>query len=182
MKVFSYDPLTGELLWTCDGPSESSASTMSFGPDRVYSAVGFPQRNLLCIRADGRGDVTQTHIAWSKKNKMAYVPSLLLADGLLYMVEDGGTASCFEADTGEEVWTAKLQGHFSSSPVLAGGYIYVVNEDGLCFVYKAGRKFDLVGKNDLGDGGFATPVICDSRIYLRTLHHLYCLQTPAQSR
>ena len=91
------------------------------------------------------------------------------------MVEDGGTATCFEAATGEEVWTAKLRGQFSSSPVLVGGCIYVVNEEGLCFVYKAGRKFDLLGTNDLGDGGFATPVICDSHIYLRTLHHLYCL-------
>jgi len=181
MKVFSYDPLTGKSFWTCDGPSESASSTMSFGPDRVYSAVGYPKRNLLCIRADGRGDVTQTHVAWSKRNHMAYVPSLLLADGLLYMVEDAGHATCFEAGTGEEVWTAKLEGNFSSSPLLAGGFIYAVNEDGLCFVFKAGRKFDLVGKNDLGDGGFATPVICDSRIYLRTLHHLYCIQTPGRS-
>jgi len=181
MKVFSYEPFTGKLLWTCDGPSESASSTMSFGQDLVYSSVGFPKRNLLCIRADGSGDVTKTRITWSKRNKMAYVPSLLLADGLLYMVEDGGNATCFEAGTGKEVWTAKLEGKFSSSPVLAGGLIYVVNEDGLCFVFKAGRKFDLAGKNGLGDGGFATPVVCDSRIYLRTLHHLYCIQTPGRS-
>jgi len=38
----------------------------------------------------------------------------------------------------------------------------------------AGRRFELLARNDLGDGGFATPVICGSRIYLRTLHHLYC--------
>jgi outer membrane protein assembly factor BamB len=130
---------------------------------------------MLCIRADGRGDVTQTHVVWSKKDKMAYVPSLLLADGLLYMVEDNGHAYCFAADTGQEVWSTKLDGHFSSSPVLAGGHIYVANEDGVCFVLQAGRRFEMVAKNDLADGGFATPVICDSRIYLRTLHRLYCL-------
>jgi len=175
MKVFAYDPLSGKELWTCDGPSESASSTMSFSGNLVYSSVGFPQRNMLCIRADGHGDVTGTHIVWSKKNKMAYVPSLLLDRGLLYMVEDSGNLACFEAGTGAVVWTAKVEGQFSSSPLLAGGHIYVVNEDGVTFVLKPGRKFEVVAKNALGDGGFANPVICASRIYLRTLHSLYCL-------
>jgi outer membrane protein assembly factor BamB len=175
MKVFSYDPLTGKELWTCDGPSESASSMIAVGRDLIYSSVGFPRRNMLCIRADGHGDVTQTHVVWSKKDRMAYVPSPLLADGLLYMVEDSGRVYCFTADTGEEVWTAELEGQFSSSPVLADGHVFVANEDGMCFVFKAGRRFELVAKNDLADGGFATPVICDGRIYLRTLHALYCL-------
>jgi outer membrane protein assembly factor BamB len=175
MKVFSYDPITGRELWTCDGPSESSSSTMTLGRDLVYSSVGFPQRNMLCIRADGSGDVTRTHVAWSKKDKMAYVPSLLLSDGLLTMVADEGQATCFEAATGKVVWTTKLQGQFSSSPALAGGHVYAVNEKGVAFVFKSGRQFELVARNDLADGGFATPVICGGRIYLRTLHRLYCL-------
>jgi hypothetical protein len=51
----------------------------------------------------------------------------------------------------------------------------VVNEEGVAYVFKAGRHFELVAQNDLADGGFATPVVCGGRIYLRTLHHLYCL-------
>jgi hypothetical protein len=148
---------------------------MSFGGDLVYSSVGFPRKNMLCIRGDGSGDVSKTHVVWSKQKNMAYVPSLLLADGLLYMVEDLGKVACFEARTGNEVWTSKLEGEFSSSPVLAGGHVYVVNEEGVAFVFKAGRRFELVARNDLGDGGFATPVICGDHIYLRTLHWLYCL-------
>jgi outer membrane protein assembly factor BamB len=178
MKVFSYDPMTGKELWRCDGPSESSSSTVTLGGGLVFSSVGFPQRNMLCIRADGSGDVTPTHVVWSKKGKMAYVPSLLLFDGLLTMVADEGQVTCFEAATGKSVWAAKLEGQFSSSPVLAGGHIYAVNEKGVTFVFKSGRKFELVGRNDLADGGFATPVICGSRIYLRTLHRLYCLGEP----
>ena len=99
----------------------------------------------------------------------------LLAEGLLYMVEDAGNTACFEAGTGKEVWTTKLDGQFSSSPVLAGGHVYAVNEAGTCFVFPSGRQFQLVAKNDLGDGVFATPVICGNRVYLRTFHRLYCL-------
>ncbi|MCY3021979.1 MAG: PQQ-binding-like beta-propeller repeat protein [Planctomycetota bacterium] len=177
-KVFSYDPGTGNLLWTCDGPSESASATVSFDSELVWAAAGFPKRNLLCIRGDGNGDVTKTHIVWKKENNMTYVPSLLLADGLLYMVADEGKVTCFEAKTGQVVWEGKLRGAFSSSPVLAGGHIYVVNEAGVMFVFKPGRTFELVAESDLADGGFATPVSCGGRIYLRTLHRFYCLGTP----
>lgn len=174
-RVYSYEPATGRLLWTCDGPSELTSNTMSLGRELVYSSGGYPRKSLLAIRADGSGDVTDTHVAWTKKNNTAYVTSMLLDDDLLYMVEDGGQASCFEALTGKVIWQAELDGDFSSSPVLAGGHVYVVNEAGVVHVFKSGQKFELVATNDLFDGGFATPVICGGRIYLRTLQHLYCL-------
>jgi len=177
-KVFSYDPATGKELWTCDGPNESTCSTVSFSNEFVYASAGFPKRNLLCIRADGDGDVTNTHIVWRKDGNTAYVPALLLVDGLLYMVEDEGKTTCFDAKTGQVIWQTKLGGFFSSSPTLAGGHIYVANEAGMVYVFKPGRTFELVAQNNLADGGFATPVICGGRIYLRTLKSLYCLAKP----
>jgi len=174
-KTYSYDPSTGNPLWTCDGPSSAANTTIIFDRERIYSSGGFPQRNLLCIRADGTNDVTATHRVWSKPGNATYIPSLLLHDGLLYMAHDNGKFTCFNADDGAEIWSQKLEGGFSSSPVLANGHIYVVNEDGVMFVLKEGRQFELVAKNNLGDGGFATPSICDGRIYLRTLHALYCI-------
>ena len=177
-KVFSYDPANGKLLWTCDGPSESTCSNISFDDKLVYACAGFPKRNFLCIRADGSGDVTSTHVAWRRDGNCAYVPSLLLADGLLYMAVDEGKLVCFEAKTGQVVWEEKVRGKFSSSPVLAGGHIYLVSEAGVTFVFKAGRQFELVAENDLADDGMATPVVLGGRIYLRTLHQLYCIGKP----
>ena len=174
-KLFSYDPATGKELWTCDGPDESTGSTVTFDGQCVWAAAGFPKRNLMCVRADGTGDVTKTHRVWEKRDDMAYIPSMLLADGLLYMVEDEGRVYCFDAKTGETVWQAKLPGKYSASPVLAAGRIYVINEAGATFVFKPGRTFELLGQSDLGDGGFATPVFIGNRIYLRTFHALYCL-------
>jgi outer membrane protein assembly factor BamB len=152
---------------------------VSFDREFVWASAGFPKRNLLCIRGDGAGDVTPTNVVWRKDGNTAYVPSLLVADGLLYMVEDEtGKVTCLEAGTGQGVWQSRLRGAFSSSPVLAGGRIYAVNEAGVTFVLKAGRRFEPVAENDLADGGFATPVISRGRIYLRTLHHLYGLGPP----
>ena len=174
-EIYSYDPASGKGLWHCKGPDESASSTVTFDDQCVYAAAGYPRRNLLCVRADGAGDVTATHIVWSRKDNAAYVPSLLLADGLLYMVEDAGKVTCFEARTGRVVWEGKLPGAFSSSPVLAGGRIYVANEAGVTYVLKPGRTFELLAQNDLADGAFATPVVSGGRIYLRTFHWLYCL-------
>jgi hypothetical protein len=174
-KIFSYDPLTGKPFWTCDGPNESASSTVTLGGDLVFAAAGYPKRNMLCVRADGSGDVTKSHIVWKKENNNCYVPSLLLAGGLLYMVVDEGRVACFDAASGDVVWDDKLAGGFSSSPVLAGGHIYIVNEAGMMYVLKSGRTFEVVARNDLADGGFATPVILGDRIYLRTLHALYCI-------
>ncbi len=174
-EVSSYDPNTGERFWHCDGPTTVAANTMTFGDELVYASAGYPRKNLLCIRADGSGDVTNTHTVWRRDRDAAYVPSLLLHEGLLLMVNDRGQTRCFEAETGALLWQKRLQGNYSSSPVLCGDNIYVVNEAGLTTVFRIGSAYRLVAQNDLGDGGFATPVICGGRIHLRTLHHLYCL-------
>ena len=59
--------------------------------------------------------------------------------------------------------------------MLVGDKLFVPDESGRMYILRTGRRFELVATNDLGDGGYATPVICGSRIYLRTLHWLYCL-------
>ena len=66
------------------------------------------------------------------------------------------------------MWKGRLAGTFSSSPVLVGDRIYGTNESGETFIFKADpEEFELLGRNKLGDSVFATPVICDGRIYTR---------------
>jgi hypothetical protein len=174
--VSSYDPDSGERLWFCEGPCEVAACTIAFGPELVYASGGYPDKNLLAIRADGSGDVTSTRVAWKVAARgVTYVPSPVLHEGHLYVVKDDGIATCFEASTGKVVWTERLGGAFSASPALAAGHFFVPNESGVTYVFKAAPVFDLVAQNDLGDGGFASPVICGGKIYLRTNHNLYCI-------
>ncbi|MEZ6068830.1 MAG: PQQ-binding-like beta-propeller repeat protein [Pirellulales bacterium] len=175
-EVASYDPATGEEWWHCDGPAETCANTVCFDADRVYASGGWPDKRLLAIRGDGSGDVTGSHVVWEKSKSICYVPSMLLADGLLYGVSDNGVATCYDATTGQEHWVKRLGGDFSASPVLAAGCIYLPDEDGLVHVLRAGATFEPVAENDLGDGGFASPVIIGDTIYLRTLHHLYAIR------
>ncbi|MBM3998711.1 MAG: hypothetical protein FJ297_04050 [Planctomycetes bacterium] len=175
----SYDPSTGAAIWRVAGPAQVTACTPAIGGDRVFSSGGYPEKELLAIRADGEGDVEATHVAWRTKRGVTYVPSPLFHDGRLYVIADDGIASCFRADTGDVVWRERLDGNFSASPVLAGGHIYAPNEAGRMFVLRAGDAFGVVSVNELDGGGFASPVICGGRIYVRTSHRLFCIGQPA---
>jgi outer membrane protein assembly factor BamB len=171
----SYDADTGKVLWTCTGPSEVTGCTPACDDKHVFATGGFPEKEILAIRADGSGDVTKSHVAWRSKKGVTYVPSPLYHDGRLYVVNDGGVATCFDAGTGEEVWSERLEGAFTSSPVLVGDLLYVTNEQGKTHVLKAGPKFERVGVNDVGEGVLATPAVAGGRIYLRTTRTLYCI-------
>ena len=176
-RVAGYDPQSGRQLWDCQAPARATACTLCFDGQRVYSTGGYPQRGLFSIRANGAGDVTDSHIQWrhERKSATAYVPSPLLADGHLYIVSDGGTATCFRADDGHVFWTERLGGDFSASPLLCGKYIIAPNEAGQTFVFKASNKFERIAENDMKEGIMASPVVCGGRLYLRTIGHLYCI-------
>ena len=169
LKTHSFDPQTGKLLWTCDGPAEFCAATAAFSEDTVFATGGYSQKGLLAIRADGAGDVTRSHLRWKSDAKAGYVPSPLLHQGLLYAVSDTGLMRCYDAASGQVVWEHPLKAPFYSSPVLAGDRVYVFDRKGKGYVFKAGRQFELLATSELTAGAFATPVITGDRIYLRTL-------------
>jgi outer membrane protein assembly factor BamB len=171
----SYDPDTGKVLWTCDGPAEVTGCTPAFDDKHVFATGGFPEREIIAIRADGSGDVTKTHVAWRTKKGVTYVPSPLYHAGRLYVVNDTGVATCFNAKTGREVWSERLGGAFTSSLVLVGDHIYATNEEGKTYVFRAADKYESVAANDLGEAVLATPALAGGHIYLRTAGRLYCI-------
>jgi len=113
----------------------------------VYIATGFNQPSLLAVRADGTGNVTKTHVAWTLRRGAPLTPSPLAVGDDLYIVNDGGIASCLDAKTGEVRWQERLGGHFSASPVYGDGRIYFLSEDGMTIVVAPGAAFRLFGRS-----------------------------------
>ena len=104
------------------------------------------------------------------------MPTPLVLDGLLYTVNDFGIATCLDAISGKQIWQSRIRGHkFSASPVEAGGLMYFCSEKGVTFVLRAGRKFDLVARNDLGEPILASPAALDEKLYIRAGRTLYCI-------
>ena len=105
-------------------------------------------------------------------------PSFLLVDDLLFTIDDGGVANCFEAKTGTQVWgePQRIGGNYSASPVYAEGRIYFLNEEGKTMVIEAGRQFKVLAENRLDGGFMASPAIAEKAFFLRTKTHLYRIE------
>lgn len=174
-SVSSYDPVTGERLWFVNHKTEVAACTMAFDDSRVYASGNVPEKEWLCVRADGEGDVADSHVAWRTNKRVTYVPSPLVDQGRLFFVTDGGMAFCLDAASGDEIWKHRLTGSFIASPVLAGNRIYATAENGATFVFAAGPDYEEQARNEVGETCYATPAISGDRIFLRTLKHLYCI-------
>jgi outer membrane protein assembly factor BamB len=177
--VTSYDADTGKLLWIINGPTEQYVASLVFLDQMLFLTTGFPEFHLMGIKPDGEGDVTQTQVAWHHKKlspkEASYVPSPIAAAGHFFVVSDLGYLTCLDAQTGDKLWMEKLGRHHSASPVLADGHLYFADDSGVMWVLKAGSKFEVVAKNELGEECYASPAISHGHIFIRGLNHLYCI-------
>jgi outer membrane protein assembly factor BamB len=70
---------------------------------------------------------------------------------------------------------AKKEG-FSASPVALDGKVFFTNDDGETYVLKAGREFNLLHVNNLGEQTLASPALVDGKWYFRTASSLVALE------
>jgi outer membrane protein assembly factor BamB len=173
-RAAAYDPDNGRELWRVSyDDGFSNVPRPVFGHGLVYIATGFQQPFLLAVRADGTGDVTRTHIAWTLNRGAPLTPSPLLVGDDLYVVNDNGIASALDAKTGAIHWQQRLGGTFSASPVLADGRIYFTSEDGETTVVAPGREFRKLAMNRIDEPTLASLAISGGSIFMRGESHLY---------
>lgn len=175
--VWSYDPLTGKQLWrVAYGEGYSVVPRPVFAHGMIYVCSGFGDSQLFAIDPSGSGDVTKSHVKWKTKKGVPKSPSIIVVGNELYMVDDRGIASCLDAISGKLHWQERFTGGFSASPTYADGAVYFQNETGETTVVNAGPEFQLIGKNQLGDGKqrtFASFGMVGNSILLRSETHLY---------
>jgi outer membrane protein assembly factor BamB len=147
-----------------------------YGHGLVFIVTGYDASTVMAIRADGNGDVTGTHVAWTIRKNAPHTPSLLLLGDELYLVSDGGMASCVDAKTGKVHWQEPLERHYSASPLAADGKIYFQSEEGVGTVIKAGKQFEVVARSDLGERSLASFAAADGALFIRTEKNLYRIE------
>jgi outer membrane protein assembly factor BamB len=180
--TLAYDPRTGRELWRVRYKSFSSTGMPMFGNGLIYLNTGFGKADLVAVRPDGEGDVTGTHVAWTQTKSIGSKPSQLLVDDLIFNVHDSGIASCLDAKTGEHLWSKRLGGEFSSSPLYAEGRVYFFGEDGKTTVVRAARDYEELAVNKLDAGTMATPAVSGKALYIRTKTHLYRVEIPSVAK
>jgi outer membrane protein assembly factor BamB len=175
-RVSGYQPLTGKEIWWVDIPGFSNVPRPVFGNGLVYISTGFGKPELWAIRPHGYGDVTKTHVAWKVTRQAPAKPSPLLIDNQFFMISDNGIATCLDARSGREIWSERVGGEYSASPVYAAGRIYLFSQQGQTLVLKPDTKPTIVATNTLENGFMASPAIAGKAFFLRTKKDLYRIE------
>jgi outer membrane protein assembly factor BamB len=174
--TIAYDPFTGEEIWNVKHGGMNVAQPPLFDGELLYLCTGDGGFRMFALRPDGHGNVTQSHVVWKHIKGVPSRCGPLLVGGLLFFNHEQGVVSCLDAKTGEEVWTDRLKGRFSSSPLYAEGRLYFFSEDGPAYVVEAARAWKLLATNTLVDGFMASPAVTGKSLILRTKTHLYCVE------
>lgn len=174
--IASYNPDNGSRYWYVNGPSEDFCSSPVYNKKSglVLVSSAWPVRDLVAIKPDGQGDVTNSHVVWQSRKGAYYVPSPVCTDDYLFTTMTTGQVHCIEAATGRILWVEDLGTQYSS-PVLANGLVYMPNDEGVITVIKPGPKFEYVARNPIGERMYASPAISNGKIYLRGFQHLFCI-------
>ena len=178
-RAAAYDPMTGREIWRVSyGDGFSNVPRPVYGHGLVYIATGFQEPSLMAVRVDGTGDVTKTHVAWTLRRGAPLTPSPLLVGEELYVVTDGGIASCLDAMTGAIHWQMRLGDTFSASPVFVDGRIYFLGENGGAMAIAPGKQFRRLGNSRLDGALLASMAVSGGSFFIRTDSHLYRIAEP----
>jgi outer membrane protein assembly factor BamB len=177
--IAALDPATGRELWRvrCN-QRDAVAPRPVFAHGLLFVSAGYLRTELLAIRPDGTGDVTDTHVAWRLAKGAPTTPALVALGDELYAVNDAGVATCWEARTGKVHWQERLDGNYAAAPVAADGRLYFQNDTGTGTVLRGAPAFEKLAVNPLDEPTRASPAISGGALFVRTAGHLYRFQLP----
>jgi outer membrane protein assembly factor BamB len=149
--------------------------TSAHGRSRPLRAVSVRAQGTL-----GTDVEEEEHLIWNLPRRGIYAQTPIVYGGLLYSCADNGALGCYDPATGEEIYRHRLgsgRTGFSGSAVAADGKLYFSGENGEIFIVRAGRDFEVIAINDMGETCMATPAISQDTLYFRTRRHVVAIRT-----
>lgn len=181
-RVRSYDLENGKIIWECGGQVTNPIPTpLRFG-DSVIVMTGYRGFSIMSIKLDSKGDVTDTDkVNWKRSDAAPYVSSPVLFDGRLYFTKSRDAIySIVNANNGEVILPPSRLDEIDStyaSPIAANGHIYFAGRNGTVVVLSADDKPSVVAVNKMEETIDASPVAIGKQLFVRTVKHLYCLES-----
>ena len=181
-----YDFATGRELWRLRNGGDIPVPTPVVGHNLAFLTSAHGRlAPIYAVRLSAEGDITlgadastNAHIAWSVPRGGSYLQTPVLVGDELYLCNDLGILSCYDARNGQRHYQERLStggNGFTASPVAADGKIYCVAENGRVYVAALGQDFELLAKNELGEPCLVTPAIAAGTIYFRTQGHVIAI-------
>ncbi len=132
---------------------------------------------LSCVELSSQDGRLDGQVKWKYTKTTPYIPSVLVKDDLVYIINDGGVMICIDAKDGSMLSRQRLNGatgQYYASPVMAGDRMVIANLDGKVSLLSAGKDFRLLSTLDLAEPIVASPAIHSGRLYIRSSDRVYC--------
>jgi len=183
----AYDMETGDEVWKMSGGGDVPIPTPIVWKDLIYfnSAHG-RHAPLMAVKNSATGEIPYPEsdstysddFAWFYDRSGAYMTSVVVYEDLLYRLRWNGNLACMDARTGEKIYSEVVKPYsFIAAPVIAGGKIYLVSEEGMVYIVKAGKEYELLHKIPLGEVSLVTPGLVEDVIIFRTASRLIAVGT-----
>lgn len=171
--VSAFDPHTGNPLWEYQCMSGDVVPSVAVNSTFVYAVTDYAK--LVAIRP---GKEPKT--AWEDNSYTPDVSSPVANDRFLFVSTGIGDVACYNAFTGDTLWTHYLNEPFYASPVIAGNNVYLLDRKGTMHIISVAEKFRLVSEPKLGEPADCTPAFSEKRIFLRAGAHIYCISEKSE--
>ena len=149
-----------------------------YGQGLVFLCSGYDSPWIYAVRPDGAGDITESHMAWKLDKGAPLNPSPLLVGSELYLVDDGGIATCLDAKSGKQHWKKRVGGNFTASLLFAEDRIYMLDEAGKTYVIAPTKdEYRELAVNELPGRTQASIAAADESLFLRTDTSVYRIQS-----
>jgi len=179
--IGGYDLDTGKELWKTSGGGDIPVPTPVVKDDLVYITNAHGRlAPILAISVNAKGEFglsaeDSDSMVWSHRRRGSYLITPLVYGNELYCCNSSGVLSCIDAKTGKLVYRERLGSGgtgFTSSGVAADGKLYFTSEEGEVYVLRAGREFEVLAVNELGETHLSSPAVSAGTVYFRTRGHI----------
>ena len=183
--VTAHRPADGSEVWRYAGLNRRKNPGGRIVPSAVASpgfifAIGPKREQLVALRAGGSGLIGEDDVPWRIEQNIPDVPTPLFYQGRLFVLDgDRQTLTCFQPDTGRQLWQQRLgiREIFYSSPTGADGKIYCLSEAGTLVVLSAGERPEVLSTTSFGEGPcMSSVVVSGGCLLIRTAANLHCLR------
>lgn len=179
--VTGHNLATGNEIWRMGGFNPNNGHyyrtiASSLFLDGILYTTSTRGKPLIAFRAGGKDNISETNQVW-KNNLGSDVPTPTTDGRLIYVLNDKGIVTSFDAKTGKVIWDRQRvePGIYSASPLLADGKLYAISEEGTTTAVQLGDEFKVLGVSKLDDFTLASPIAAGNQIFIRTSEYLYCL-------
>jgi outer membrane protein assembly factor BamB len=132
-------------------------------------------KHLVAVRPTDTAKGVKVAEIYRFEKSAPHLPTPIVVGDLLFSISEQGIATCLDVKTGEQIWQKRIGGNFSGSPVCVDAKLYAVDENGTVVVIAAGREYEELARNELGQLSRSTPAVAGGRMYVRTLSKLFCI-------